>query len=384
MTGSTRAWGWVRHLLEGGTTPWGQWSEPAGPAGRVVPGAQQLEVLRRVNVTAQERGLTVPRELVKRVVYASAAGRGRPDLQLAGAVVPSRFGAAPVDPVDLSADELMRVALHLLAQDLVAARDQAAVASQVASARIARPWRRRYRLVGDPWLVGHLRPALAASGHPEHPGGHVVVLGADVPTMLADAWTNNCFSRPIGDWDEWLTQWRQHGGLPPGADLGAMVRWGERESDRGVHLVVDPSGRRLRRLVGVRGVATPARPSHVAAELARRLVPVLGLTLHGDARGEVLRTALLPRLPVDHMDAGLPGVPEQHQRWVGRRARRLQERLEEAGYPVAGDLASYGRPTHGDAHADPDDVLTLAVRLLLGAGDSGREGGRSRGQENAT
>ncbi|MBO0846512.1 MAG: hypothetical protein J2P22_13965, partial [Nocardioides sp.] len=48
-----QAWGWVAHLRDGGTTPWSDWREPASPdhdPGPFLPGAQQLELLRRVNL----------------------------------------------------------------------------------------------------------------------------------------------------------------------------------------------------------------------------------------------------------------------------------------------------------------------------------------------
>lgn len=372
MSGNARAWGWVRHLFDGGTTQWADWQEPGAPAGRVIPGAQQLEVLRRVNEVAHAGARTVPEALVTRIVHASAAGRGRPDLLLLGAVDPPRFGAAPVDPADLSPTELMRVALHLLTQDLV--RGGPAASRQVS---VARPWRRRYRLVGDPWLTRSLRRELLVRGHPEHPAGHLVVLGADVPTMLADAWTDNCFIRPVPPWDQWLEEWRRHRRLPPGVDLAAMAAQGVESGPEAaaVHVLTDPGGRRLPRLLGVRTVALPPRPSHVAAELARRLFPVLGLAVHGEERGRLLRDELLPRLPTDHLGAAVPVVPEEHRGWVERRAGRLQQRLESAGYSVAGDLAAYGSGASADgcAHADPADVLTLAVRLLLATSDDGRQ-----------
>ncbi|MEC9052271.1 MAG: hypothetical protein VX747_07415, partial [Actinomycetota bacterium] len=81
MTGPARAAAWVAHLREGGTTPWAEWAGTVdGPTPPVLPGAQQLELLRRVNQRA-----AVPDALVERVLTASAAGRGRPDLELVGA-----------------------------------------------------------------------------------------------------------------------------------------------------------------------------------------------------------------------------------------------------------------------------------------------------------
>ena len=51
-----RAWGWVASLRDGGTTPWAAWSAEADRTSRLLPGAQQLEVLRRVNLAAAAPG----------------------------------------------------------------------------------------------------------------------------------------------------------------------------------------------------------------------------------------------------------------------------------------------------------------------------------------
>ena len=50
QVGTARAWGWVAHLRAGGTTPWLEWSGEAPATARVVPGAQQLELLRTLNL----------------------------------------------------------------------------------------------------------------------------------------------------------------------------------------------------------------------------------------------------------------------------------------------------------------------------------------------
>jgi hypothetical protein len=91
-----RAWGWVQHLRQGGTTPWADWTGTAEPEAAVVPGAQQLELVRRLNLA----GAPAP-QLVERVFAASAPGRGQPDLELLGAVPESPFGPRPVDPATL-------------------------------------------------------------------------------------------------------------------------------------------------------------------------------------------------------------------------------------------------------------------------------------------
>ncbi|MDO9457564.1 hypothetical protein, partial [Nocardioides sp.] len=116
-----RAWGWVASLRDGGTTPWAAWTAEADRTSRLLPGAQQLEVLRRVNLAYAAAGRRPDPVLVERVVTASAPGRGRPDLELVGAVAETAYGPRPVDPADLPADELLRVTTNLLAEDLVAA-----------------------------------------------------------------------------------------------------------------------------------------------------------------------------------------------------------------------------------------------------------------------
>ena len=76
--GRARAWAWIDHLRHGGTTPWRDWTSADGTErSRFLPGAQQLELLRRLNLVGQPK-----QRLVERVVAASAPGRGRPDLEL--------------------------------------------------------------------------------------------------------------------------------------------------------------------------------------------------------------------------------------------------------------------------------------------------------------
>ena len=93
--GEQRAWGWVAHLREGGTTPWQEWQDRGESHGRYLPGAQQLELLRRLNAAGRP-----DKALGESVLAASAAGRGRPDLELVDAGPESAFGPAPVDPSD--------------------------------------------------------------------------------------------------------------------------------------------------------------------------------------------------------------------------------------------------------------------------------------------
>ncbi|WP_181310040.1 hypothetical protein [Nocardioides campestrisoli] len=363
--GRRRAWGWVRHLLDGGTTPWAEWTAEAEPVGRVIPGAQQLELLRRLNAETSG-GLRVPPALARRVLEASAPGRGQPDLELLGAADDTRFGAGAVDPSALREEELLRVATYLLAEDLI---ELGPVERR--PDRLPRPWRRRYRVVGDPLLADPLRRGLVAGGHPPRPGGEIVVLGSDLGRMLADVWTSHCFDHGVGSWASWLETWRQRGQVPPRVDLPKVLRtWEQRRGADHVHLLLEgsPEWARLPELVGVRRPELPPRPGARAAELSRRVAAVLGVMVTPPRRTLLLREGLLPRLPDDAFGpaAPLPQVTAEHREWVERRARRMSGRLRRAGRPVdlslpGGVASAEGREPspHGDG------VLSLAVRMLL-------------------
>lgn len=351
-----RAWGWVGHLRSGGTTPWSAWSREAGTDGRLLPGAQQLELLRRLN----EAGAPTP-ELVERALTASAPGRGTPDLELAGAVPESRFGPRPVDPGRLPDAELIRVAAGLVADDVVAAGLPAR-----RSATFVRPWRDRYRLVGDPWLADPVRAELIRRGRP--PGGRgamVYVVGADLATMLVDAWTTRSFGGGAPPWREWLDPYTRRRHVPQRADLArAAAPWAERLGPDRVQIVLDRSV--LPRFLGVRR-PLPARPTPAAdaVDLARRVGAVLGLLVLPDLRAQLLTETLLPRL---HPAAGSPlGVPHEHAGWVRERAGQMRHDLLAAGYPVHGDPNALLPRPGGNQGTDPDDagVLAVALRLLL-------------------
>jgi hypothetical protein len=355
-----RAWGWVGHLRAGGTTPWAQWSTAGTETGRFLPGAQQLELLRRLNAAAPS---AVPADLVDRVLSASAPGRGRPDLELVGTGEPSRFGPRPVDPGDLPADELVRVATSVLADDLVTAGE---VAGPGPTPPLNRPWRRSYRLVGDPVLADPLRAQLVARGRP--PGGgspRVLVLGDHADLMLADAFEARALDTGGPSWPDWLAILAARDELAPRVDLAGVARaWARRTSPDRVTIVLDPAA--VARLAGVRRLDAPVRLSAEAVDLARRVAAVLGLLVTPERRAALLRSALAPRL------RGRPGsalaVTDRHREWLAARATRMRQQLRRAGYPVAGgglDRVLPAYPPGGVEQVADDAVLELATRLLL-------------------
>ena len=370
-TGRARAWAWIAHLRAGGTTPWRSWSSSdAADEGRFLPGAQQLELLRRLNLAGRPSSA-----LVDRVLTASAPGRGRPDLELVGVDEVRRFGPPAVDPADLSDDELLRVATGLLAQRLAASpvemRDvvvDRAPGQPLASSRRrpARRFRTRYELAGDPWWASSCTEQLVADGRPPGGGGRSVhVLGADVATMLGHTWTAATFGPSAPSWPDFLARVRARRRLPRRIDLpGVVERFRARPHTGEVSVVLDLDA--LPRLVGVRRLAPTADVPRHAAELARQVGIALGLHVLPAQQTALLTSLLRPRLA--ETDGPLPAVPPEHRDWVEDAAFAIRQRLLRAGYPVVGDPDAV-LPTWDAAPASPAGpgrgTLDLAVELLL-------------------
>ncbi|WP_107705038.1 hypothetical protein [Nocardioides allogilvus] len=357
VPGTARAWGWVAHLRAGGTTPWDAWTGDGVPTARVLPGAQQLELLRRLNLAGR-----APDGLADRVLTAAAPGRGKPDLALVGAGR-SPYGPQPVDPSLLPPDELIRVATSVLAEDLVA------LGVSTPPRRLHRIWHRRHRLAGDPIEVAGVRDHLASRGRPPGgPGAPVLVLGGPLDQMLADVWTRRCFERGSFGWLEWLRFWQQRDELPPRIDLAAVADR-HRAQSPDVHVVLDRS--QLPDLLAVRRLPPPVRQGSDAAELARRIATVVGLLVPPDERAALMTHTLLPRMPATTTPP--VALPAEHRAWVQAAAERMARQLSRAGYAVVGDpravvptqsvapLETAGSP----GAASGQQVLDLAVAMLV-------------------
>ncbi len=355
--GVARGWGWVAHLSSGGTTPWSHWQDPAPAAeqrGRYLPGAQQLELLRRLNLVGPPSA-----GLARRVLGASSPGRGLPDLALRGVLPPSGFGPAPVDPADLAPKELVRVATALLAEDVVAAGDPD-------EPRQVRLLRRRYRIVGDPELARPIREALVADGRP--PGGRsatVVVIGTGLDRMLVHWWTARSFGAGAGPWRAFVARERRRASLSSRLDLAASAQyWSGRVGGGRVQVVVDDT-RLAARLAGRRRpVPGLTELSADAVELARRTAPVVGTLVSPERRRQLMWHRLRPALAAHAGPALL--VPPRHHAWLEAQTADLRRRLSAGGYAVHGDLPEpSARP--GVVAPDEEGVLALAVRVLLGS-----------------
>lgn len=396
--GRARAWGWVAALRAGSTIPWAQWAqwaqgaessgETAPPTGRDLPGAHQLELVRRVNLAGGLSGSSGPgrRDLVERILVASPTGRGLPDRDLVGAVPVRSWGLPPVDPGELHDGDLLPVAARLVAEDLLAGGPTTPQQPPTGAARLAtlprrvtrRLSRRRgHQVVGAPWLAWTARNELMHRGRPlggpAHPHHTVVVVGQDPATMLVDAYTARAFDTGGPAWERWLRSGAGRS-LPRRADLAHVAEpWARTTPHDRLVVVVDPAA--LPEVLDLpdraRASLAPARPTAAAIDLARRVAPPLGLWVDGAERRRLLRRRLLPALLADaetHPSAPL-GLPAALEPRVRRRAERVRERVRAAGYPVAGDLERLAPDPGDDASSGtcPDDaeVLALAIRLLL-------------------
>jgi hypothetical protein len=353
-----RAWGWVAHLRDGGTTPWAAWGSDAvadEQSSRFLPGAQQLELLRRLN----QLRLPTP-ELGDRILATSAPGRGRPDLGLRGVLPDSGFGPPPADPAELPPDELVRVATALIAEDTVAAGDPL-------EATTPRLLRRRYRALGDPEVADTLRATLAATGRP--PGGRratVVVAASDVASMLVHVWTARALGAGARPWGDWLASEVRRDGLPPRADVATVAeQWVPRVGSGRVHVVVDDPRRAARLAAGRRRrLAMPSPLSADAVELARRTAPVVGTLVSPERRTALMRHRLRPLLAA-HPGPSLQ-VPHRHLAWLEEQTGRLRSRLAAGDYAVHGVLPAPDRRS-GATAPDEERVLALAMQVLLGS-----------------
>jgi hypothetical protein len=201
----------------------------------------------------------------------------------------------------------------------------------------------------------------------------VLVLGADLATLLAHTWTAACLGTGAVPWPDWLARHRDR--LPRRVDLPAVL---ERQLARPhvgqVTLVLDHAA--VPGLLGVR--ALPPRPSvtWVGAELSRRVGSALSLLVLPDEQARLLDEVWRPRLPA----GPAPGVPGEHEEWVAEAAAGVHRQVLRAGYSVVGDPAALlqGSPdirgsrrvlavaTDKNRQERPrSDVLDLAVRTLL-------------------
>jgi hypothetical protein len=373
MSVEARAWGWVAHLREGGVTPWTDWAASAEPLDVVLPGAQQLELLRRLNNAGR-----VDRALADRVLRADPPRRSRSGLPLTGGPEPVH-GPRPVDPGTLADRELLHLTAVLLAQDLAAHP-----LSPPSRPGFTRPWRIRYHLAGDPEHTAVLRRHLVRHGRPPGGyGGRTVVVGTDLGQMFVDLWTAHSLRNGALPWQRWWRERRERGGLPRPLDLFGVAEAAARDSAPGrVHLVTEPH-LALRQL-GMRG--RPPAPTPLAAhavELGRFVSGSLRPLAVSGERHRRVTEVLRPLLAREDGPVLLP--PADDHAWLTGEAERLRRLIATGRYPVHGDPAALlpAAPSARDGVETPDGSATfaLATRLLVTGAVSGPGQGAEREEE---
>jgi hypothetical protein len=373
---------WTEHLRGGGTTPWSAWvSSGAVPdvdvsAGRSLPGAAQLEVVRRLALVSDLDGPRFAR-LADVVLHRSAPGRGLAQQPLAWPATsgaPRRFGAPPTDPSDVPLDELVRVAIGTLTALLLAAP------APVEQADLRRRRFTRspaFALAGAPVTTSAVRRALGAAGHAEGGASPRVVLLADpFDVSLAQVWSARVQRGAPVRWSGFVERWANRRELPPSADYPALAqRWAAEVGADAVHVLVAPRDAvaETARLLGVdlgRARHPGLQPrwkdlSPASVDVARRVNAVLNVRAGGALRAAAVRACAAALVVVADRPRPLT-VPGPFRQWATERARRVADDLGEGGYPVLGDLVrivprSEGLPT-GPRR---DDVLRVALDACL-------------------
>ncbi len=206
------------------------------------------------------------------------------------------------------------------------------------------------------------------------------MVGADLGTMAAHAWTHRAFTEGAPVWRDWLALLQDRNEVPGRVDLLTMARtWERRLGREAVHIVLDPAA--VATLVGDRRLAWPATMPGEAGELARRVGSVLGLLVLPETRSTLLSTRLRPRVAAVAAavrDAGPLVVPVERREWLERAAEKMRRGIKNAGYAVHGDLddlvprwaGATDQPDEPDepdetAGPSPEATLDLAVRVLL-------------------
>ncbi|TYL52047.1 hypothetical protein FXB39_06495 [Nocardioides sp. BGMRC 2183] len=371
--GGGLATGWVEELAAGSVTTWTRWQQahPSGAAsasgaGPVVgpqylPGAQQLELLRRLNEVAAATGRTVGPALADRVLRAGIPDRGRPDLPLTG-LHAAAFGPEPVRPEALPERDLLPVAAGLIAESLASLAPLPPVRRPLAR-RLAGRVRPGPTWDGDGWVLLHRAPARV---NPYR----VDLALTDLHTLAVHAWATRAVRGGVLGFEDWLRSRVSADRLPTSLDVvGMAARNAERVGRAQVTLSFEP--RHLPDLVG--GAGLP--PVHLPTiDLARQVGRPLGVLVSDATRTTLLSRRLLPRLRQLAGPTGPTPVPAPWAGHLNEHAERSVGLLQRAGYAVRGRLEllvpSTAPPAPPARPADSElTTLRLAMDLLLDTKD---------------
>lgn len=373
--------GWYAELRAGRSVTWSSYVASGGHAAGapVRVGAAHLEVVRRL---AERRGEDpgFP-ELADRIVGTAAFGRGRVDIRLplpgSGPVVAPLIGSPPMDPEQVPAGELLRVAVPVLA-GMLGSRSVDFTAS-AGPARRSRHWRApRVVVHGNPGLAVPLRAALRGAGVRE--GGRSamhVVLVAPVDAAVFGLWSARVRGGAAVRWRRLWERLAEAPALPPAVDPGRILDELEGRMRHGrIHLVVAGSpvvaADQIAAYLGdsdIRGIDLPSWPQ---IDLARRLNWFHAARLGRHERAMNVAVLLDVLDPANTPDLAIPALPPRLRSWAVATGTRIGEVLAErattGGYAVHGDLEEVGH-VGGDVNARSVDGPAATLDTALEAID---------------
>jgi hypothetical protein len=360
---------WAVALRAGSTQTWREFREQASitsalPGSGPLPGAAQLELVRRLSASAGE--LSDFDELAGLVLATTGPGRGLVDVPLPWPGSEPTAGTPPVDPEALPPDELIRAASGALVRLLSSVHP----GPTPPGARSWRPWRRGFTLLGAPTTVALLRPALLDAGLRE--GGSrttYFVLGGSLDDLMAQRWAGRVRAGAAMRWQRMWRSAEANDRVPPAIALPTVAaHLAEELGAERVHVVLaDDPTTALALVSGVLGVPAgqlQPRSEVLATDLLRRLNPALALAL-----GEAARRRLIDRVWPEVAGGEQPtslGVPAGQFRWAVETGERMAAALEAGRYAVHGDPAlvvPVRRPGVRRA-PDPEAVLTHALTVI--------------------
>jgi hypothetical protein len=362
---SVRAW--AGRLRAGSSQTWSEFLEhPASadaPAdGGPVPGAAQLELLRRL--AAQVADLPRFAELADLVLATPGPGRGLVDAPLPWPTQRA-VGTPAVAPDELPAEEVLRACAGVLARLLA----PEAALPDPREARPWRPWRRGFTLLGAPTTVDLVRDALRQRGLRE--GGSRstwFVLGGPLEDLMAQRWSARVRS---GAGVRWQRLWRTaatNDRLPPAVALSAIAEHVADEfGPSRVHVVLakDPTTTLavVADVLGVRAGPVEPRVDVLATDLLRRVNPVLGLAVGEEARRRVV-DRVWTQIAAGEEQTPL-AAPANQLDWAVATGERLAGALSAGRYAVHGDPAIVVPERRPGVRRVPDPDAVLAHALLV-------------------
>jgi len=355
------AWAWVEHLRRGGSTPWASFTPtgPAAPRGREIPGAAELELVRRL---AARAGATPHFEVLADLVLArSGPGRGLAHLPLSwpGRPAPA-FGAPPVDPARVPAEELVRAGVGTFAALLLADPVEPPEPERPRYRKLRTP---RFHIAGAPLTRAAVRQAFETAGHVEsHRHPDVVLVARPFDVHLAEVWATRAQAGVHAQWPMFTARSARRPQLPPSLRLDEIAaHWAAQVGAGRVHVVVGDAEVARRATEQVTGLhASPVTPGYphaalgpAATDVLRRLNSVLDVRLADDHQ-DTVRARAVALLPVGTSPVA---VPLAQRDWARIEAERLVKALRAGGYPVVGDLDEIA-----PRHVSPD--VPVAPRRL--------------------